>query len=105
MSLLDDLQKDVSTTWDNITSAGVPAVIAGAESYAATQLQTAAQQNQATSAKAVQQAVASGGPSSGLMASIEGVFGNIASGQVVKQYGAWIIIGGIVAIIVIKKVL
>ena len=105
MGLLDDVQAQVSTTWDNVTSAGAPAIIAGAENYAAQQLTQAATQSTQASQAAVNQIIATGGPSSGLMASIQGTLSGIAQGTFFKSYGLYIVIGGIALLVVGRRYL
>jgi len=105
MSIVDDLENQVSSGWNSISSAGAPAVIAGAENLAIQTLQQDAAKNQAASQQAVNKAVQSGGPSSGLMASIQNVFGQVAQGAVFKQYGLYIIGGVIVLLIVGRRIL
>lgn len=103
--ILDDLEASVSQTWNDVTSAGTPAVIAGVEAYAAQQLSQEAASNQAASTAAVNQVIAQKGPSSGIMASISQTLGQVAQGAVFKQYGLWIVVGVLGFYIVVKKVL
>jgi len=105
MSLIDDLEGKVNNAWDTISSTGAPAIIAGAENYAADQLKGAAVQNQAAAQAAVNKAVASGSPATGIMKSIQDVFGNVATGAAFKEYGLYIVVGLIVILVVGKKIL
>lgn len=101
---MDDIENSVSSAWNSISSAGGPAVIAGVENYASAQLSTAAKTNQAASQAAVTAAVQNGGASTGVMASIQGMFSQIAQGTVFQQYGLYIVGGLIVVILVARKV-
>ena len=103
--ILGSLESDVGSAWNSISSAGAPAVIAGVENYAASQLTAQAQTNQAASQAAVNKAVASGGQASGIMQSIQSMFGSIAQGTVFKQYGLYIVVGVAVVLIVGRKIL
>jgi hypothetical protein len=103
MSLLDDVQTKVSQTWNDVSSTGGPAVIAGIENYAAQQLSQAAHENQTQAQSAVNQIVSQGGPSSGIMASINGVMGQIAQGAFFKEYGLYILGGAVVAYLVLRR--
>lgn len=99
MSFLDDLQEQVSNTWEDVTSTGVPAVVAGVENYAASQLSQQAKISQQSATRAAQQIAAQPGPSSGLMKSISDTFSNVGQSAVVKQYGVYILAGAAVLII------
>lgn len=103
--ILGDLESQVDSAWNGISSAGAPAVIAGIENYAADQLKGQAATNQAASQAAVTAAVKSGGQATGIMKSINDAFGNIAQGTVFKQYGLYIIGGAVVLLIVGRKLL
>lgn len=103
-NFLDDLENQVSQTWNDVTSAGVPAVIAGVESYASQQLQQEATKNQASSQAAVQQVVSRPNTSTGVMASIQQTLGQVAQGAAFKQYGLYIVLGVLVVYVVAKKV-
>lgn len=105
MSIIDDLQNSVDSAWKDITTTGVPAVIAGAENYAADQLKGQAQQNQAQAQAAVQAAVQSQGAATGIGASINQVMSQIAQGTVFKQYGLYIIAGVLVVMIAGRRIL
>jgi len=101
---LSSLENEVSSSWNSISSAGAPAVIAGVENYAASQLTQDASQEQSQSQAAVQAAVKAGGTPSPLMQSIQNVFGQIAQGTVFKQYGLYIVGGAIIAVILIRRI-
>ncbi|PWU11824.1 MAG: hypothetical protein C5B47_00240 [Verrucomicrobia bacterium] len=103
MGLLDDIGNQVSSAWNDVTTTGAPAVIAGIENYASKQLADQAVVNQKQAQKAVDQVIKSGQPSTGVMKSIQDMFTGIAQNQVIKDYGAYMIIGAIVLVIVIKK--
>lgn len=103
MSLLDDIGDQVSSAWNDVTSAGVPAVISGVEAYAGQQLNQAAGQSQAQ-ATAAAQVIASRPPATGLMASIQQAFGSVATTAFLKQYGLYIAVGGLGLYILIKKI-
>ena len=105
MGLFDQLENDVGNAWNTISSAGAPAVIAGAENYAASMLTQNAKENQAKSQAAVNAAVANGQPATGILKSIEDSFGSIAQGAVFKQYGLYIVIGLVVVLVVGRKIL
>lgn len=105
MSFVDDLGSSVDSAWNSISSAGAPAVIAGVENYAADQLKTQANTNAAASQAAVTAAVKAGGQSTGIMKSIQDAFGSVAQGTVFKQYGLLIIGGGVLLLIIGRKIL
>lgn len=105
MDILGDLESQVNSAWNGISSAGAPAIIAGVENYAADQLKGQAAQNTAASQAAVTAAVKSGGQATGIMKSIQDSFGSIAQGTVFKQYGLYIIGGVVVLLLVGRKIL
>lgn len=105
MGLLDDLEAKVSNAWNDISTTGAPAVIAALEQYGSDQLESLAKQSKAQAQAAVNQTVSSGQPSSGLMASINSVFGGVATNTFFHQYGAMLLIGAAVGYIVLRKVL
>lgn len=105
MSLVDDLQEKISNTWNDVTTTGIPAVIAGAEKYASDQLAAQAAQSQAQAQSALNQVVASSAPAQGVMGSIQNVLTDIGQGTFIKQYGIYIIIGAVALVIVGKKLL
>jgi hypothetical protein len=95
-SWLDDISSAVTNEWNDFKATGAPAIIAGAEQYAAQQLQGLAQGNTKQATKAAQEIMTRpSGPPSGLGASISDVFKNIAGSAGAKEYGPWVI-GGIV---------
>lgn len=102
---MDDIESSLSSAFNSISSTGAPAVIAGVENYAAQQLTTAANTNQAASQAAVKAAIASGQPATGVLASIENSFKGIAQGTFFQQYGLYVVAGIVVIAIVAKKVL
>jgi hypothetical protein len=104
-NILDDLERSVSNTWNQVTAVGVPAVVAAAEGYASEQLAGQARQSQAQAQAAVNQAVSAPGPSSGIMASIQKTFSQLGVGAAAKQYGVYMILGGVAMYFIIKKVL
>lgn len=67
---MDDIENDVGNAFNSLVSTAAPAVIAGAENYAASQLTSSAN---ATTAQA-QAAAAKAPPATGIMASIENAF-------------------------------
>jgi len=89
---MDSLENDVSNAFSSLVSTAAPAAIAGAENYAAEQLQKSA--NAATQQATV--AAAKAPPATGIMASIENAFGNVAIGSWVEQNKTAIIIGSVV---------
>lgn len=93
MSLLDDLGSSVSTAWDDVTTAGVPAVIAGAEAYAAQQLTQASTSSAAQATAAAKQIVANTPPATGIMASINNIFSGIGLNLAGNAYGLPIVLG------------
>lgn len=99
MSFLDDLKDQVSDTWSDVTSTGVPAAIAGVENYAASQLSQQATVSQQAANKAAQQIASQPGPSSGIMKSISASFSNVAQSAIVKQYGVYILAGAALLIV------
>lgn len=101
---MDDLENSLSSAFNSISSAGAPAVIAGVENYAAQTLQQQANTNSAAAQAAVNQAVKNGGASTGVMASIQASFKNIAQGTFFQQYGLAIVAGLIVLVIVARRV-
>lgn len=101
---VDSLENSVSSAWNSISSTGAPAVIAGVENYASQQLAQQATANQAQAQAAVQTAIKNGQPATGVMASIEGMFTNIAQGAVFKQYGLYIVGGAILAVLLIRRI-
>jgi hypothetical protein len=103
MSIIDDLENQVSTTWDQVTSTGVPAVIAGVEDYASKQLASQAKQAQGQAQAALNQVIASSPPSTGVMASIQGMFTNIGVSTGLQKYGLYIILGGVAFFFVARK--
>ncbi len=105
MSFLDDIEKGVEDAWSTVSTTGAPAVIAGAENYAAELLKKQATSNQAAAQAAVQKAVQAPGSNNGLLKSINGVMSQIAQGTVFKQYGLFIIAGVVVVMIVGRKML
>lgn len=104
MSFLDDLGSKVSQTWTDVTSTGVPAVIAGAENYAAQQLSQQAQQNQQAANAAAAQVVASSPPSTGIMKSIQDAFASVGASTAVKQYGG-LMLAGVAGLLIVGFVL
>ncbi len=102
-NILDDLSNSVSQAWKNVTSTGVPAVMSGIEQYGAQQLQQMAGESRAQAQAAANQVVSSPAPSSGVAQSINSVLNGIASNAVLKQYGVYILVGGVVAILVIRR--
>lgn len=103
MSLLDSLIDKVENAWNDVTETGVPALIAGAAQYGSEQLSQLAKEQQKQATNAMNQAVQSGQPSTGLFASIQSVFGNVAVDTGLKQYGVYILIGAAVIYIAAKK--
>jgi hypothetical protein len=101
---MDSLENDLDSAYNSISSAGTPAVIAGVENYASQQLAQQASANQTQAQAAVAAATKNGGASTGVMASIQSMFGSIAQGTVFNQYGLYIIGGLIVIILVARKV-
>lgn len=99
MSLLDDIGAQVSSTWSDVTSTGVPAAIAGVENYAASQLTQQATVSTQAATAAASQIAAQPGPSSGIMKSISAAFTSVGQNVVVKQYGVYIL-GGAALLIV-----
>ncbi len=105
MGFLDDLESGVNNAWNSISSTGAPAVIAGAEQYAAQLLQKESVKNQAAAQAAVNKAVASGSQATGVLKNIQDMFGTLGQGAVFKQYGL-LIVGGLVVVLIIgRKVL
>ena len=104
MSFFDDLKSQVTNTWSDVTSVGVPAVIAGVENYASQQLASQAKQNQVQAQAAVSEVAAKPGTSSGVMLSIQNTFKDVAANEVVKNYGIYIVAGLIALIIIVRKV-
>lgn len=103
MALSDDISNAISATWNQVTSTGVPAVLAAGEAYGAAQLNGMAQSNVVAATSATKAAMS--GPSAApgsFQASLSNVFSQIAGNAVLKQYGAYIVIG-VVAFIVIRK--
>lgn len=105
MSFLDDMQAKVSDAWSDVTSAGVPAVVAGVESYGSQILADQARANQKQAQAAVSQIASQPGASSGIMASVQGVFKDLATTEGMKHYGPWILLGAVALLIVGKKLL
>jgi len=98
MELFDDVVDKVSSAATDFANTGAPALIAGYESYAATQLSSAAQANQAQATAALQEVVNRPGPSTGIAASVQSMFSSIGQNAVVKQYGVYILGGAAVLI-------
>lgn len=90
---IDQIEDDVSNSFSSLVSTAAPAVIAGAENYAAQQLSQSAQ---ATQAQATARAAAAP-PATGIFASIENSFTQTAA-------GAWLtnnwkpVVGGVAAL-------
>ncbi len=105
MGLFDNLSSEVSSAWNNVTSTGAPAVIAGVEQYGASILTQQATQSTAQAQAALAQVASQPGSSSGIMQSIESSFKNIVTTQGLKTYGPYIIIGLIAVLYIGKKVL
>lgn len=108
MGLLDDIGSQVSSTFDDITSTGSPAIIAGIEQYGAQQLLGAAAQNQKAATQAAAAVLAKpGAPATGLLASIQGMFGSVGTSAALTQYGPEILMGvvgiGLVTYLLLKK--
>lgn len=106
MGLLDDLGAQVSSTWSDVTSSGVPAIIAGVENYASQQLSQNARQQAQQSQIAMQQVVSQPGPSNGVMASISKAFSDIGQNAAFKQYGPLILLSAAAFVVIglaIKK--
>lgn len=99
MSFLDDLQEQVSNTWNDVTSTGVPAIVAGVESYAAAQLNQQAKQNQAAATQAATQVMKQPGPSQGVFKSISDSLSSVGQSAAFKQYGVFIVAGVAVLIV------
>lgn len=100
---MDDIENDVSNAFSSLVSTAAPAVIAGAENYAAQQLTQSAN---ATTAQAVAAAAAKP-PATGIMASIESAFATNQVGALVKNNWEYILGGvailGIGAYFVFRK--
>jgi len=95
MGFLQDMGSQVSQTWNDVTSTGAPAIIAGVENYAAQVLSQQAQQNSTQAQQAINQVVGQPGPSQGIMASINKSFGDLGQNAALKQYGPLLIFGAI----------
>ena len=105
MSLLDDIKSKVEHVWNDVSTTGAPAIISAIEQYGSDQLESLANQSKAQAQKGVNQIIASGQPSTGLMASIQNVFGGVATDTFLRQYGAMLLVGGVVAFVVLRKVI
>jgi len=105
MALSDDLSNAISSAWNQVTTTGIPAVIAAGEAYGATQLQGMAQANVASATAAAKAIMSSPGATTGsFAATLNGVFSQIAGNAVIKQYGLPLAIGAIILFIVIRKI-
>ncbi len=92
MGLFDNIGQDVSDGFNSIVATGAPAIIAGAEDYAAQQLQQSSAQTKAAATVAAAKAP----PAKGIFASIESAFGQTQVGAFIQNNYVYIIGGMIV---------
>ena len=103
-SLFSGAEQAAQNTVGQITAAGVPAVLSGIEQMGAQELQSLSKANTEAATNAAQNLINTPGPSSALGKAISSALGGVASGAVFKQYGAYIIIGVIALIVVVRRV-
>jgi hypothetical protein len=100
-SMMSGLEQQATQT----ISAAAPAIISGIESAGAAQLQGMAQADAQAATAGITAIINQPGTTNPVLLSIQNSLKNAVSSSVFKQYGAQIIIGGVIGLWFIKKVL